>query len=177
MPLPMFLVPSKEHLEDQETNALVSRLLAQKKKESLQARLTTPPPPLIERIAPAYEPPAPIPEKLHFRQKKITARVEEAKPLFEAVKERFDPVFAILNHKEGTEWTGLPDGDLHKLWAWWGKFQDYYGELDENLKWSNTKWRHMFGALKQLRKINTSSPEERFDVILDDLLKSKHYWP
>lgn len=76
-----------ERIEEQERNALLRRLYAEKRKEvSLAKRIATPPPPLIERIAHVYEPPAPIPKKLHFRQKKITSRIDKIRPNFDAVK-------------------------------------------------------------------------------------------
>ena len=131
--------------------------------------LTTTPIPLIDRITPAreeYHPPAPIPDQLKFRKDKILKRIEEHKPMFEAVKARLGPYFNQL----AEDMTGelIEPADNHKIWQWWGQFQDLYDNIDNvGHDLTNKEWRGVKGAMRRIGRIsltNYTSKERSIEI-------------
>jgi hypothetical protein len=158
--------------------SLLNRLLIQKRK--LEDRISNPLP-LLKRLSepgpsrPLYEPPAPIPDTLHFVQTKKLKRLEDLKIVLNTVRERLDPIFELLKEDEDKEklegTTPRVSEDIRdELWSWYNEVQEI--DLRESKEWrkyTNKQWRFLFGSLKQLKKININNPKERLPNICTEL--------
>ncbi|KAF7799008.1 hypothetical protein EIP86_010238 [Pleurotus ostreatoroseus] len=122
-----------QHLADRD---LLSQLLMKSCK--LEDRLTTLPPPLIERFAPrtpAYEASAPIPKQVKFRKHKIFKRIEEYKGLVDPTITHLKPFFAKLNERmEGLGTTVkkmAEDKRLEPIWKWYNRLAEIRNIITE----------------------------------------------
>lgn len=152
--------------EDIARLGLLSRLLTEKRK--LEDRISNPPP-LIERLAtppPVFvPPPVVIPKDAFFKKEYINRRVQEVRPILEAVKERFDPWVMNLSFFEGVHYhTGIPglsDEVLDKVWDTWKNFEDVYENFDKKPghRWTNATWRGIIGACKRMGRVSVDWKE------------------
>ena len=161
----------EEHVADRD---LLSRLLVEKRK--LEDRLTTPPPPLIERVAPpAYQAPAPIPKKLKFRKQKIFKRIEEYRALVNPTITRLNPVMAKLNERMAGPGTSVEktaeDNRLEPVWKMYNRLQEIRDIMtEEGHNFGASDWRKLKGACKRIGKVSFENLDERIDEICNTLI-------
>ncbi|KAF7794676.1 hypothetical protein EIP86_005814 [Pleurotus ostreatoroseus] len=166
-PLVSRILSNEEYAQIQQEQAehfaerdLLSRLLIKSRK--LEDRLTTPPPPLIERLAPrtpAYEAPAPIPKQVKFRKYKIFKRIEEYKGLVDPTITRLKPFFAKLNERmEGPGTTVekmAEDKRLEPIWKWYNRLAEIRDTItEEGHDFGVSAWRQLKGACKRIGKVS-----------------------
>ena len=168
----------KEAEAEAAERSLLHRLTIERQK--LVDRITDAPPPLHERLSepgpsrPDYQPPAPIPNKIHFIQTKKLKRLEDLKVVLGAIRENLDPVFEILKEDEDREKLhgirSLVSEEIRdNLWGWYNEVQEIgLRETEEWRKLTNKQWRNLFGALKKIKKVSCKNPKERFrDICLE----------
>lgn len=151
----------KQGDEDLARMGLLSRLVTEKRR--LEDRISNPLP-LIERLKtppPVFiPPPVVIPEKAFFKKEHINRRIQEFRPVLDAVKERFDPWVMNLNFFEGVHYhkgiPNLPDEVLEKVWDMWRSFEDVYENFDKKQghRWTNAQWRGISGACKRMGNVS-----------------------
>ena len=168
----------EEWVEEVAMKALVSKLVQEKRKlerksllnrierPPLELRLTTPAPEDFQQ---------PSLKGMHIPKKKYLARLEEVRPVFDAVKTRLEPIQLKLNEEDKREDQGLPtrtDSDLRdKLWAMLNDLEDCYEDYEEKgRKWTHAKWRRLLGALKRFKKVSFENLNERFEEICKELV-------
>lgn len=130
----------------------------------LQSHLTTPPPPLIERLEVTQQLPP-----LHFHKSKILLRIQEFNPILEATINRLAPLFSKLREEEdGEHFKGnavrvLPEVK-DSLWAWWDRLQDLYHNLEDDKvghSLTNKEWRQIKGVCNRIKKVPLGNPSSR----------------
>lgn len=165
----------EEAVEETATRTLLSRLMDEKKK--LEDRITTPPPPLIERIEPqAYEPEIkPLDPKLHFDKNHIVTRRQEFGPIFEATKSRFNILAGILQEEDEAEKLGLhtsvPKEVRDTLWRLQQRFEDAYEMFHDKPRWNDRKWRDLRGAMRRFGHVKFHAPKTRRVEICNKLVE------
>ena len=163
----------EQHLADRD---LLSRLLVKSRK--LEDRLTTPPPPLIERLAPrtpAYEAPAPLPKQVKFRKHKIFKRIEEYKGLVDPTITRLKPFFAKLNERMEGPGTSVEkmaeDKRLEPIWNWYNRLAEIRDIItEEGHEFGVSAWRQLKGACKRIGKVSFENLDSRLDEICNELI-------
>lgn len=159
----------------------LSRLVMERRR--LEDRISSPPPPLIERIAaPEYEPPAPIPEDIHFRKSWAILRIKEATKVFDGTREHLDPLFDKLKKEEARAVLGLAirvSVELQEeMWKWVGPFLDVHDKLKEyGHELTKKEWRDLFGALKRIGKVKFDHLDSRLVEICEELVALKLTFP
>jgi hypothetical protein len=144
--------------------SLLHRLLVER--EKLEDRLTSPPPPLIDRIEPGpsnYQIPAPPPSDLHFVCTKFLKRAHEFHAIIFAVRDQFDPIFEQLVEYDQKDKAGImvdiPKSLREGLWKWWDRLEDIGNEIETIPRaFKEQDWRNFGGALKLLKKVDTKLP-------------------
>lgn len=173
----------RAHQEEAAAQELFSRLTMDERK--LEDRISSPPPPLIERIAPVraeYVPPAPIPKDLHFRQNKKFKRIAETEDLVRKVRVRLEPFFLLLQ-KEDAKLTlelavRVPKEVQDKLWPWWGDFQVIHEHLDVvGHRFTDNQWRHIWGATKRIAEVKFHQLHHRLPEICRQLAELNISFP
>jgi hypothetical protein len=159
-------VAEEKYDEERAERSLLDRLQVERQK--LEDRISTPPPSLLDRIksiasSSSYEIPLPPPSDLHFVKTKFLKRIKEFDSVVDAVRDRFDPVFARLNESAKREYLGIESGipeEYHAgLWIWWDRLQDIGNDLETiGRGFKEGDWRNFMGALKRLKKVDTSLP-------------------
>ncbi|KAF7797200.1 hypothetical protein EIP86_008392, partial [Pleurotus ostreatoroseus] len=162
-----------QHLADRD---LLSRLLVKSRK--LEDRLTTPPPPLIERLAPrtpAYEAPAPLLKQVKFRKHKIFKRIEGYKGLVDPTITRLKPFFAKLNERMEGPGTSVKkmaeDKRLEPIWNWYNQLAEIKDIITgEGHEFRVSAWRQLKGACKRIGKVSFENLDSRLDEICNELI-------
>lgn len=166
---------SKEFAEEVAEKSLISRLTLEKRR--LEERISSPPPPLIDRIEKVtvnYQLPPEIPKKLHFQKTHMLLRLKEIYPMLEATRKRLDPIFNKLNADDKDLAEGLdpkvsPEVK-ENLWSWYDGLQEWYLQWeDKGHKLTNSQCRHLVGALKRIGKVKFTSLEDNFVDICKEL--------
>ena len=162
----------EQHLASRD---LLSRLLVKHRK--LEDRLTTPPPPLIQRVAPPeYQAPAPIPKAVKFRKHKIFKRIEEYKALVDQTITRLKPLFAKLNERmealDSTVEKMAEDSRLEPIWKWYNRLAEIRDILtEEGHNFGASHWRQLKGACKRISKVSLENLDNRVEEICEELLR------
>ncbi|KAF7793303.1 hypothetical protein EIP86_004415 [Pleurotus ostreatoroseus] len=166
-PLVLRILSNEEYAQIQQEQAehfaerdLLLRLLIKSRK--LEDQLTTPPPPLIERLAsrtPAYEAPAPIPKQVKFRKHKIFKRIEEYKGLVDPTITHLKPFFAKLNERMEGPGTSVEkmaeDKRLEPIWNWYNWLAEIRDIItEEGHEFGVSAWRQLKGACKRIGKVS-----------------------
>jgi hypothetical protein len=149
--------------QERAERSLLDRLTTERQK--LEERITSPPPPLISRIAPGpsnYQIPAPPPPDLHFARTKFLRRAHEFHAIIMAVRDQFDPIFEQLVEYEKDKLgivVDIPQELREGLWIWWDRLEDIGNEIDTISRgFKEQDWRNFGGALKRLKKVDTKLP-------------------
>lgn len=169
--------------EEAAAQELFSRLTMEERK--LEDRISSPPPPLIERIAPVrpdYQPPAPIPKRLRFRKESKIRRIPEFKPLINATYIRLKPLFEKLQKEEAKLILGLaarvPKEHQDLLWVWWNAFQEICADIDEDgHRYTHSQFRDISGACKRIKPVPFHDLERRLPEICSELVELKITFP
>lgn len=162
-----------EYREEMLRKRLISRITLHERK--LADRISSPPPPLIQRIAPAEpEAPAPPTELPKFHKTKILKRIDEFNIIFDATHKRLRPLIERLQVEDELE-----DEDKHvrveidtrrMLWEFWDWLQLAREQDEFKHELTNAQWRKMKGNLKRIGKVDLSDLENRLETICNDLV-------
>ena len=145
--------------------SLLARLTHERR---LLDRISEPAPPLIERIAPAYEAPQPLPD-VHFRKTKIIERTKNFTTMFEATATRLEPLMQKVQAFEEEEGGTIPE--RKQLSQMLDGLDTLYYELEAKApKLSNKHWRFIKRDLKRIGKVSFHDLSTRYKEIVSELV-------
>lgn len=125
-------------------------------------------PPLIERIAPAYEAPQPLPD-VHFHKTKIIKQTKDFTTMFEATATRLEPLMQKVQAFEEEEGGTIPE--QKQLSQMLDGLDTLYYKLEAKApKLSNKHWRSIKRDLKCIGKVSFHDLSTRYKEIVSELV-------